>query len=129
MEANYPYAIKNQRGVRNKAPSRRLWIPELVLYGVRLLAKQFPGTVLDIEMDQSETVGCSNNFVFLFQEIIVTGGRAAKDNRPFSETEMLTISGNSWRYVASANLPIFLVDSAALTINNQVYLFGNLSIL
>ena len=29
------------------------WMPELVLYGIRLLAKQFLGTVLDIEVDQS----------------------------------------------------------------------------
>ena len=31
----------------------RLWIPELVLYGIRELAKQFLGAVLDIEVDQS----------------------------------------------------------------------------
>ena len=29
-------------------------MPELVLYGIRLLAKQFLGTVLDIEVDQSD---------------------------------------------------------------------------
>ena len=44
-----PYAIKNQRGaskiplvggiLRSKAPSRGLWMPELVLYGIRLLAQ------------------------------------------------------------------------------------------
>ena len=28
-------------------------MPELVLYGIRLLAKQFLGTVPDIEMDHS----------------------------------------------------------------------------
>ena len=35
-----PYAIKNQRGgiFRSKAPSRGLWMPELVLYGIRELA-------------------------------------------------------------------------------------------
>ena len=61
MEANYSYDIKNQRGaskippnanggiLRSEAPSRGLWMPELVLYGIRLLAKQFLGTVLDIE--------------------------------------------------------------------------------
>ena len=48
MEANYSYAIKNQRGaskiplvggiLRSKAPSRGLWMPELVLYGIRLQA-------------------------------------------------------------------------------------------
>ena len=58
-----PYVIKNQRGaskippnggiLRSKAPSRGLWMPELVLYGIRLLAKQFLGTVLDIEVDHS----------------------------------------------------------------------------
>ena len=52
MEANYPYAIKNQRGA-SKAPSSGLWMPELVLYCIRLLAKQYLGTVLDIEVDQS----------------------------------------------------------------------------
>ena len=62
MEANYPYAIMNQRGaskislvggiLSSKAPSRGLWMPELVLYGIRLLVKQFLGTVLDIELDQ-----------------------------------------------------------------------------
>ena len=36
------------------ATSRGLWMPELVLYGIRLLAKQFLGTVLDIEVDQSD---------------------------------------------------------------------------
>ena len=48
MEDNYPNAIKNQRGaskiplvgsiLRSKAPSRGLWMPELVLYGIRELA-------------------------------------------------------------------------------------------
>ena len=52
MEANYPYAIKNQRGA-NK-------IPPMVLYGIRLLAKQFLGTVLDMEVDQSGTK-CAND--------------------------------------------------------------------
>ena len=28
-------------------------MPELVLYGIRLLAKQFLGTVLDIEVDHT----------------------------------------------------------------------------
>ena len=56
MEANYPYAIKNQRGaskyvgiLRSKAPSMGLWMPKLVLYDIRLLAKQILGIVLDIE--------------------------------------------------------------------------------
>ena len=61
-----PYAIKNQRGaskippnggiLRSKAPSRGLWMPELVLYGIRELAKQFLGAILDIEVDNSALV-------------------------------------------------------------------------
>ena len=43
------------------------------------------------------------------------------------KTEMMTMSGSNWKFVASANLPMSLVDHAALTLNNQVYLFGNLS--
>ena len=34
-----PYAIKNQRRA-SKDPSRGLWMPELVLYGIRELAQQ-----------------------------------------------------------------------------------------
>ena len=37
MEANYSYAIQNQRGARN-TPSRGYFCDELVLYGIRLLA-------------------------------------------------------------------------------------------
>ena len=37
MEANYPYAIKNQRGARI-TPSKRYFCDQLVLYGIRLLA-------------------------------------------------------------------------------------------
>ena len=60
------YVIKNQRGaskippngviLRFKATRRGLWMSEPVLYGIRLLAKQFLGTVLDIEVDQSVTI-------------------------------------------------------------------------
>ena len=36
-----PNAIKNlRRAMRSKAPSRGLWMPELVLYGIRELAEQ-----------------------------------------------------------------------------------------
>ena len=37
-----------------RASSLMPWMPELVLYGIRLLAKQFLGTVLGIEVDQSD---------------------------------------------------------------------------
>ena len=53
--------MENQRGaskmhllggiLRSKAPSRGLWMPELVLYGIRLLAKQLPESILDMEVD------------------------------------------------------------------------------
>ena len=61
----------------------------------------------------------------------MTGG-FNKDNKipgmfDIDKTEMMTMSGSNWKFVASANLPMSLVDHAALTINNQVYLFGNLS--
>ena len=51
MEANYPDDIKNQRGASKIPPNGGM--PELVLYGIRLLAKQFLGTVLDMEVAQS----------------------------------------------------------------------------
>ena len=48
MKANYPYDLKIHRGaskippnggiLRSKAPIRGLWMPELVLYGLKLLA-------------------------------------------------------------------------------------------
>ena len=73
MEANYPYDIKNQRGarkippngviLRSKTPSRGLWMPELVLYGIRLLAKQLLGTALDIEVAESPTMSASLSVV------------------------------------------------------------------
>ena len=61
----------------------------------------------------------------------MTGG-FNKDNKipgmfDIDKTEMMTMSENKWRFVNSANLPIAMVDTAALTINNQVYLFGNIS--
>ena len=42
-----------------------VWMPELVLYGIRLLAKQFLGAVLDIEVDQSASAAwlpCIDNY-------------------------------------------------------------------
>ena len=39
-----PYAIKNQRGAN-------IWMPELVLYSMRLLATELLGSVLEIEVD------------------------------------------------------------------------------
>ena len=41
-------------------------------------------------------------------------------------TEM-SVNYGRWDIVSSASLPAPLVKAAALTINNQVYLFGNFS--
>ena len=60
MKADYPYATKNQREARKKPivpkPPLGFWMSELVLYGIRLLAKQLLGTVLDMEVDQSGSI-------------------------------------------------------------------------
>ena len=40
--------------MRSKVPSRGLWMPELVLHGIRELAEQFLGPLLDIEVDHSD---------------------------------------------------------------------------
>ena len=53
MEANYPYAIKNQRGASKKPLVGGFGCDELVLYGIRVLAEQLLGTVLDIEVDHT----------------------------------------------------------------------------
>ena len=47
------------------------------------------------------------------------------DSKRSAQTEMMTLSSNNWKIVTTAFLPVPLVNSAALTINNQVYLFGN----
>ena len=54
----------------------------------------------------------------------MTGGIIDNKAQATDKTEMMTMSENKWRFVNSANLPIAMVDTAALTINNQVYLFG-----
>ena len=53
MEANYPYAIKNQREASKKPLVGGFGCDELVLYGIRVLAEQLLGKVLDIEMDHT----------------------------------------------------------------------------
>ena len=47
------------------------------------------------------------------------------DSKRSAQTEMMTLSSRNWKSVTTAFLPVPLVNSAALTINNQVYLFGN----
>ena len=42
----------SNRGLQTCTPAK-VWTSSLVLYGIRLLAKQFLGTFLDIEVDQS----------------------------------------------------------------------------
>ena len=71
MEATCPYAIKNQRGASKIPPnggilSSKASMPELVLYGIRLLAKQFLGSILDIEVDQSDRCNVNLNYTSLY---------------------------------------------------------------
>ena len=47
MEANYPYAIKNQRGASKKPLVGGFGCNELVLYGIRMLA----GQILESDLD------------------------------------------------------------------------------
>ena len=42
-------------------------MPELVLYGIRLLAKQFLGSILDMEVDQS-----ASEFSCVYEVILVS---------------------------------------------------------
>ena len=57
----------------------------------------------------------------------MTGGWI--DDKRSAQTEMMTMSeyDNNWKIITTAYLPVPLVNSAALTINNKVYLFGNFS--
>ena len=61
---------------------------------------------------------------FISQNIIVTGGLI--DGKASALTEM-SVNFGRWDIVSSASLPFPLTMAAALTINNQVYLFGNSS--
>ena len=53
--------------------------------------------------------------------LVVTGGWI--DNARSSLTEMMT-DNKRWEIITTARLPLPLVESAALTINNKVYIFG-----
>ena len=55
---------------------------------------------------------------------MVTGGWIT--HKRSIQTEMMTDNKN-WKIITSAWLPVPLVDSAAITVNNKVYLFGNFS--
>ena len=52
----------------------------------------------------------------------MTGGWI--DRKRSIQTEMMTV-GQTWKIVTTAWLPVPLVDAAAITVNNKVYLFGN----
>jgi len=59
--------------------------------------------------------------------IIVTGGISMRNERKLATTEIMgDISwfSDKWRILRSANLPRALSNAAALTMDNQVYLFG-----
>ena len=66
----------------------------------------------------------SHNSYFSFQDIIVTGGYVG--GKISAQTEM-SVNNGRWEIVSRASLPMPLAYSAALTIDNQVYLFGNFS--
>ena len=52
----------------------------------------------------------------------MTGGYV---NGKISEQTEMGVKNEGWKIVSRANLPMPLVYSAALRIDNQVYLFGN----
>ena len=54
----------------------------------------------------------------------MTGGIIGTNNPKTAQTEM-SVNNGRWETVYRASLPMPLAFSAALTINNQVYLFGN----
>ena len=56
----------------------------------------------------------------------MTGGWLKYQAEKTALTEM-SVNNGRWVIVSSASLPAPLVSPAALTINNQVYLFGNFS--
>ena len=64
------------------------------------------------------------NHYFQSQNIIVTGGWI--DHKMSALTEM-SVNYGMWEIVTTASLPFPLTTAAALTINNQVYMFGNFS--
>ena len=53
-------------------------MPELVLYGIRLLAKQFLGTVLDIDVDHSASLLSSSRYP---PDVVMKDGRLAGARR------------------------------------------------
>ena len=58
------------------------------------------------------------------QVFIVTGGYIENTSSKMSDwTEMMT-DNRRWELIATARLPVPLVEAAALTINNKVYIFG-----
>ena len=56
----------------------------------------------------------------------MTGGIGKIDKKLSALTEM-SVNYGRWDIVSSASLPFPLTMAAALTLNNQVYLFGNFS--
>ena len=54
----------------------------------------------------------------------MTGGQIEGQKSALTE---MSVDLRKWDIVNSASLPAPLINSAALTMNNQVYLFGNFS--
>ena len=69
----------------------------------------------------------SNNSYFSFQDIIVTGGWQEVGGWSRTAQTEISVNNGRWETVSRASLPMPLAYSAALTIDNQVYLFGNFS--
>ena len=67
----------------------------------------------------------TSSIILPSQVLIVTGGFI--DNKRSSLTEMMT-DNKRWEIIPTARLPVPLVESAALTINNKVYIFGKRSL-
>ena len=59
--------------------------------------------------------------------MIVTGGMIYHFTEPVIALTEMSVNYGKWNIVKTASLPFPLITPAALTINNQVYLFGNFS--
>ena len=57
--------------------------------------------------------------------MIVTGGMIYHFTEPVIALTEMSVNYGKWNIVKTASLPFPLITPAALTINNQVYLFGN----
>ena len=59
--------------------------------------------------------------------MIVTGGMIYHFTEPVIALTEMSVNYGRWNIVKTASLPFPMKGPTALTINNQVYLFGNFS--